>query len=778
MNRRGFCSRAGGCALLLAALGAVAGAQVVPEAVPDLPVLGVQAPRGGGLALSAAPVTKSAPKIVDGQIDDWIGVSTRFAGTAVYSAGEYVYQDYLMDDWGADDGQDAQRVAITDPLAETEPRTYRVEALSQALRDQFGAEGPESLAAEIHYGDSGYPEGLEHHADIAEARIAADAEKLYFLIRTTVMGKSPGTAVLILLDTEEGGSYPAPGGITTAAEIALLAAGNAILSATEKGLPLDLCPGCASVATNPAGFTNAVEIGIDRSVLPSLLEVLRVGMATGVVDASRSGLASVRQGDAKSDLFNVAFRFSEPERIRMDHDQALALFEGDLDRFLAPVDLARLVGGSTEGFEPRPGYYERVFLSSSPVVEETTQNGGHVQGVYQAYGVYLPSTYRQGTPSPATLWLHYSGGRAHDAAAWVPGLLRQLGEDRGNILVSPSGRGISNGFVGRGHVDVLETLEDAMASFSIDPDRVYLSGYSMGGFGSYLFGLLYPDRFAAAFPTVGPVTAGAPGLFGLSSGGEEVLSLANLLENARNLPYVIYHGTNDEIVPVTEAITAAVRLTELGYRHRFDLFPGYEHFTFAVVDEWTEAISYLDRFRRDANPPRVTYRVWPALERLVETEETPTTLDFDLDGAYWVDGLSVREGDLGDPATIGTFDGETLGRGSATVLPIPDSGAGVQSTPFVQLGWQWIDTARVPPQNRFRATLTNLTTARLDLLRMGLSTTTPLEASIETDGEAELLLAGSWETPPTVSGASEASLEGGILRLQFVAGTHAVTITP
>ena len=54
------------------------------------------------------------------------------------------------------------------------------------------------------------------------------------------MTTTPGTAVLILLDTEPGGAYPAPGGITSGAEISLLVSGNEIIRYTRQGSALAL----------------------------------------------------------------------------------------------------------------------------------------------------------------------------------------------------------------------------------------------------------------------------------------------------------------------------------------------------------------------------------------------------------------------------------------------------------------------------------------------------------------------------------------------------------
>jgi pimeloyl-ACP methyl ester carboxylesterase len=777
-------------ALLLALTAAVSAHAVVPDAVPDLPVLGPETPRG---SIATAPGTATAPqaKVVDGDVADWTGSPTRLGGTAIYSAGEYVYQDFLTDDRGADDGGDAARLAKIDPLRELEPRTYRLDSLGQAAGDEFGVEGP--LSGQTDYGDAEEPEDLAHHADIVEARAAADGERLLFLVRTAGMTADPGTAVLVLLDTEAGGSYPAPGGLRTSAEWAFVAAGSSMRSVTYRGVPVSVVcgPPCTSspweVATNAAGFANAVEIAIRRSFIPSLPGVVKVGLATALVGDTPSGIGKVRTGDAASDLINVAFRFDEPVRVRMDREQALALRLGKIDRYLAPVDLSKMTAGYTERFTLRPGYFDRIYVSSSPVVREE-HSGGEYQGIFQHYGLYIPTGYRPAALNPAMVWLHSrSSAGTHLAGAWVPGIIRQLGEQRDAVVITPSARGSSTWYVGKGHEDFLEAWNDAMASVRIDPDRVTLSGHSMGGFGSFLLGFLYPDRFAAAFPISPPITQG--GWLGVgepiapqNDGDVEAEFLYNVIENARNIPFVLYEGTFDELVFATGVARVALRFAELGYRHRLYLFPGQDHYAPLIVDEWKAAGRYLDSFRRDPNPARVTYRVWPALERAVETISMPegATLDYAFDGAYWVDGLAVRSGNPQNPATMGTIDATSFARGVPAVLGVPEAGVAAlgQSSPFVMTGLAWLETGREAARNAFAVTLDNIATASLDVARMALDTAKPIVGTISSDGAVVLRLAGTWASPPTVTGATSSSYSGGILTIEVAAGSRAIRITP
>ena len=97
---------------------------------------------GNGGRDERLPNVAPSAKTVDGSIADWRGRLPGFGGAVLYSRGELLYQDHLFDAWGADDGRDAQRLAVQDPLLEALPETYRIDPALQAnLPGEFGAAG-------------------------------------------------------------------------------------------------------------------------------------------------------------------------------------------------------------------------------------------------------------------------------------------------------------------------------------------------------------------------------------------------------------------------------------------------------------------------------------------------------------------------------------------------------------------------------------------------------------------------------------------------------------
>ena len=121
----------------------------------------------------------------------------------------------------------------------------------------------------------------------------------------------------------------------------------------------------------------------------------------------------------------------------------------------------------------------------------------------QPYGVWLPRNYSRDRTWPLVIQLH--GLNFHEVLTRARLGFRGMGnaqwiqEDLPIIYVHCFGRP-SAFYRGMGEVDVLEVLDAVKQRFSINPDRVYIMGHSMGGSGSYFIGLHYPDLFGGIMP--------------------------------------------------------------------------------------------------------------------------------------------------------------------------------------------------------------------------------------------------------------------------------------
>ncbi len=530
---------------------------------------------------------------------------------------------------------------------------------------------------------------------------------------------NPATALLILLTTRPGSTaYTVPfnsGLTTTKANVAVFLHGSygAWVDLADPANVHTLPAG--SVATNASGYNNAIEAELPASLLGGNTHGVSVAVASGIADSTGTKLQTL---PLQPNVANVAFRTQEPARNWWDKQQALELQKGTIDSFFVTADLDRMAAGANQRYVPRTGYYDRIFTSTADISHE-----GGMDGILQHYGVYLPSGYVAGRRTPTQYWFHFRGGDAHIAAAVVPGVIWDMGEHEHSIVVTPDGRGDSGWYVGRSQEDVLQVWADSHRLFSIDPNRTYIAGHSMGGWASYLLPIEHPDWFAAAFPASGPVTQGAytgadvPGCDSLqfqdytpcfiqANGGDARAEYTYpLLDNLKWVPYAIYQGTNDELVPTSGVTLNVKRFQELGYRYRYYLFPGQEHYGPPIVDQWVDGADYEHRFVRNPNPPEVTYIRSMVFEHAINTVNSGGVhFDFALDHAYWMSGLTPVDATKG----VAKFDGRSLAITDPARTSLPETGppAGPeQGYPYAMVGQQWSLGSGGPTSNAFQATL-------------------------------------------------------------------------
>lgn len=727
------------CALL-------ASAEPVPDA---LPLVTETVPRGDLVVVSETNAPAPA--------GSWAGTASRLGGTAHYSRGEHIYNDYVFDAYGADDGDDARRLAATLLLGRNIARTERLDQLFQAVGSQFGL--PRPIGAAEHYGDAF---DLEDGTDLLELRWAATPTTLRLKARYVRLLEADNARLLLLVDSREAaGMQGLELGLRTQRF------DRAVLIERSGITTVDLLDGSHETLAAP------VTVDTDTMTLQAELPRALFSGDDGLLHVAAATLGKREAGtDA---LANVAYRFDEPVAgLYNERGQALALLSGDIDRYTATLDLPAMDAGLSQQVRPGSGYHERQFDSGANISDRTTTEDGPVQH----YGLYIPPDFDPEVATPLSIWLHYRGGKAHNGAAWTPRLIRSYGDRHGQIVVTPRGRGTSTWYVSRAHQDFFEVFDDVHTLLpNIDPRRRYLSGYSMGGYGTYLFGLLYPDLFAAGYSTSGALTQGAwtgvgpdsplcagedvpiPGLgdgnacFIQANDGDADAQLTwRLLENARHLPLAIHHGSSDQLVPITGITRAGERLTRLGYRHDLLTFLGYEHFTQAILDEWRDGADYMAQFTAPENPRRVTYRISPALLRAVNTiRHDGEPFGFDPDGAWWVSDMVLHDDNPEDTANFGRIDAVSEAIATTEILPLPRTGLEQgstpvaaplgHSTPFVRSGlaWQALDPAATA--NAFSVNAENLAEATLDVARMQLDTASVITGRIESDRLLRLTLA-------------------------------------
>ncbi len=794
--------------------------------------------RRGGLTLQREFSTPTAPhSATDGRVDDWRGQAPRLGGLAVYDQGEHIYSDFLYDAWGADDGNDVLRYGINEGLQQAYPRVERLDQLFQALGDQFGAPAP--AGASSHYGDDADITGPN---DLTELRWAADDQGLNFYARFSRLTEDDRPALFILLDLDDSRSPVVPLGLFDTRYDHMLILERDRLRYTHAFFDLFPEDFTALFPMDDSGlrqqwmtqdFTNAVELSLPWSALGGE----RAELTLAVLSAEGADT----DGDGEFDEYypaNLGYRYDvlddgqtvlpcDPVAgIYNDRAQAFDLYNGNIDGYAITLDVEGMRRGRSQQTGYTGGYYERHFKSDPSISHEDPLLLGfadssdpfepYEQTVDQAYGLFLPYDYDPQADYPLTFWLHYQGGMTHSAGAWSPRIVHQHGQEQQNIVVTPRARGSKSWYVGASHQDIWEVFADvagtavsgsenlgAAHGFSeqglarIDPGRVYLSGYSMGGYGTYMMGLMYPDKFAAAYSTSGVHF------------GDALPGGAHLLDNARNLPIVIHHGSFDELVPIVTILPVASTLDELGYRYRMDTFPGYEHYTHAITDEWAEGTRYLNQFQQSAAPRHITYKVVPELTRTINNNRatlygagTRTQFDFNPDGAWWIDdivlrddgGCDTRNSTACDDSIFGLVDAVSFAIAApsySTQYPLLDSDNGLglpstpvyspgnSTTPYVRQGLDWVVDGEEPLNNGFALSLNNIASLTLYIDDMQFNVQDPIQGDINSDGQTRLRLASSRDALLLhLNGQAISRVQNGFAEVTLPAGQHTLHMRP
>ncbi len=227
--------------------------------------------------------------------------------------------------------------------------------------------------------------------------------------------------------------------------------------------------------------------------------------------------------------------------------------------------------------------------------------------------VYLPPDYTPRKTYPVIITLHGRDDAFPPYAEWG-GVDRQhdaVAEGYHVITVYPHAHG-NTWYRGIGDRDVMRCLEMVKAKFSVDDDRVYLLGYSMGGAGVWYVGTRHPEQFAALAPFFGGFdfrfqleNAALDKLTPREQYRRERLSYIAQLEALRTTPVFTSHGDADPIVPVDYSRYTVRLLQRWGYDVRYWEYPDRGH---GGLNNEEDVLEWLLAHRRTTNPEHVSVR--------------------------------------------------------------------------------------------------------------------------------------------------------------------------
>ena len=188
------------------------------------------------------------------------------------------------------------------------------------------------------------------------------------------------------------------------------------------------------------------------------------------------------------------------------------------------------------------------------------------------YGISVPRDYDPSEPRPLVLALHPGGSPGPGyGMQFLRGVVGPALQGWGAIVVSPDApdRSWANETSDRG---VIALLDDVMEKYAIDRNRILVTGFSMGGRGTWYMASRHPDLFTAAIPMA-------------------ARSDSHDAEQVGDMPVFIIHAREDQVVPFAPAEQLAQEMDERGQTVSFLPLDGVGHFQMGaeplrVAGEW------------------------------------------------------------------------------------------------------------------------------------------------------------------------------------------------
>ncbi|MBK8268594.1 MAG: prolyl oligopeptidase family serine peptidase [Planctomycetes bacterium] len=210
------------------------------------------------------------------------------------------------------------------------------------------------------------------------------------------------------------------------------------------------------------------------------------------------------------------------------------------------------------------------------------------------YVVYVPPQYESEPDHlwPVILFMHGSGERGADnhrqTNVGLPNYIRKHLDSFPFIVVMPQVQEMW--YRGQNMNAVWMELETTLREYRTDRDRVYCTGLSMGGFGTWELASFQPDVFAAVVPVCGVAPMG-------------------FISNMVDTPVWAFHGSEDPNVPVAGSRDAVAKLKELGGNPKYTEYPKQSHKIWDQVYSSKQLYRWMLGHRRPPPPKKIEYHL-------------------------------------------------------------------------------------------------------------------------------------------------------------------------
>ncbi len=208
-------------------------------------------------------------------------------------------------------------------------------------------------------------------------------------------------------------------------------------------------------------------------------------------------------------------------------------------------------------------------------------------GMLAPFALYVPAH----PAAEPTLVMLLHGNPQYDSEILSSRYFRQFADDSGVIVAAPYGRGIYN-FAPPADDEVYQVTDEVAAAYHVAPKRIYLVGYSMGGFSVFKIGPLDPSRWNAVMAIAG------------AAYGSEVDRFRAAFQHT---PIYVITGTADDSIPTQYPQNTAIYLNAAGVPTGLYVVPGGTHVIATLAPTITAAWHDMltDKIRASARPPSI-----------------------------------------------------------------------------------------------------------------------------------------------------------------------------
>ncbi len=256
------------------------------------------------------------------------------------------------------------------------------------------------------------------------------------------------------------------------------------------------------------------------------------------------------------------------------------------------LTLAALVIGAVSTTQAQDNEMKTTgYLNKTVAVNETEDQ----------YVVYVPEDYTADRAWPLIVFLHGAGERGDDNETPLKqGIVNAIKKDPTRfpaIVLIPQCPKEQDWNTCHDSLDA--QMAATQEQYNIDNKRIYLTGLSMGGYGTWLWGAIHTDTFAALMPICG---GGDPydiqKLLNVG-GGNPYGSMASRLRALATVPIWAFHGGSDSVVPVERSRDMVAAIKERGGNIKYTEFEGVDHNSWDKAYQETESIEWLLKQKKD-----------------------------------------------------------------------------------------------------------------------------------------------------------------------------------